>query len=62
MLVHLFGATSSPSCASYGLKKTATDNYSEFDIQTIDTLNRNFYVEDCLRPVTSVEDALNIVH
>ena len=48
MLVHLFGATSSPSCASYALRKTATDNQGEFDIQMIDTLNRNFYVHDCL--------------
>ena len=61
MLVHLFGATSSPSCASYALRKTATDNQSEFDIQMIDTLNRNFYVDDCLKSVPSVENALNIV-
>lgn len=26
MLVHLFGAVSSPSCANYALKKTAEDN------------------------------------
>ena len=45
-LVHLFGATPSPSCASYAIKKSATDNQGEFDIQTTDTLNRNFYVDD----------------
>ena len=61
MLVHLFGATSSPSCASYALKKTATDNQGEFDIQMIDTLNRNFYVDDCLKSAPSVENALTIV-
>jgi hypothetical protein len=61
MLVYLFGATSSPSCASYALKKTATDNQGEFDIQMIDTLNRNFYVDDCLKSVPSVENALTIV-
>ena len=51
----------SPSCASYALRKTATDNQGEFDIQMIDTLNRNFYVDDCLKSVPSVENALNIV-
>ena len=61
MLVHLFGATSSPSCASYALRKTATDNQGEFDIQMIDTLNRNFYVDDFLKSAPSVENALNIV-
>ena len=61
MLVHLFSATSSPSCASYALKKTATDNQGEFNIQMIDTLNRNFYVDDCLKLVRSVDNALNIV-
>ena len=41
MLVHLFGATSSPSCASFSLKKTASDNQGDFDGETIDTVNRN---------------------
>ena len=61
MLVHLFGATSSPSSVSYVLKKTATDNQGEFDIQMTDTLNRNSCVDDCLKSVPSVENALNIV-
>ena len=61
MMVHLFGATSSPTCTSYALKKTASDNQGEFDIQMIDTLNCNFYVDDCFKLVPSVENALNIV-
>jgi len=31
MLVHLFGTTSSPSCSSFCLKKTASDNLDEFE-------------------------------
>ena len=55
MLVHLFGATSSPSCASFCLKKTASDNKGEFDEETITTVNRNFYVDDCLKSVQSTD-------
>ncbi len=54
MLVHLFGATSSPSCASFALQKTAEDNKDDFDNETIETVKRNFYVDDCLKSVSSV--------
>ncbi|PFX28501.1 hypothetical protein AWC38_SpisGene6805 [Stylophora pistillata] len=53
MLVHLFGGVSSPSCANYALQKTADDNAEHFDKDTIQTVKRNFYVDDCLK---SVED------
>ena len=38
MNVHLFGGASSPSCANFALKKTAIDNASHFDHQTIETV------------------------
>ena len=44
MLVHLFGASSSPCCASLALKKSAKDFGSDFNAQTVDTVNRNFDV------------------
>ena len=53
MMVHLFGAISSPSCANYALTKTADDNREKFDPHVIKTVERNFYVDDCLK---SVED------
>lgn len=43
MTVHLFGATSSPSCASYALKRTAEDNKHKFSAEAIDTMKNNFY-------------------
>ena len=61
MLVHLFGATSSPCCASFALKKTARDNKTGYDVQTIDTVNRNFYVDDCLKSVPMVPEARRLV-
>lgn len=60
MLVHLFGATSSPSCASFSLRKTAADNQAEFDAETVDTVNRNFYVDDCLKSVPSTDKAVRL--
>ena len=60
MLVHLFGATSSPSCANFALKKTATDNAIEFDPQTIETIQANFYVDDCLKSVPTVNEGKHL--
>ena len=61
MTVHLFGATSSPSCCSYALKKTAEDNKQDFSKQVIDTVNRDFYVDDCLKSLPMKEEAVNLV-
>ena len=61
MLVHLFGATSSPSCASFALRQTAKDNRSCFDVQTIDSVYRNFYVDDCLRSLATTEEAKSLI-
>ena len=58
MTVHLFGAVSSPSCASFALKQTAKDNYEKYSDDVISTVNNNFYVDDCLKSVDSVEQAI----
>jgi hypothetical protein len=60
MTVHLFGATSSPSCCSYALKKTAEVNKQDFSKQVIDTVNRDFYVDDCLKSLP-MKEAVNLV-
>jgi len=60
MLVHLFGATSSPSCANFALRRTADDNQSEFDSEVTNTVHRNFYVDDCLKSTCTVEGAKRI--
>lgn len=61
MTVHLFGATSSPSCCSYALKKTAEDNQREFSKDVVDTVSRDFYVDDYLRSLPTKEEAVNLV-
>ena len=57
MTVHLFGATSSPGCANFALKRTAQDNEEEFGSTTANHLRRNFYVDDGLMSCPTVEEA-----
>ncbi len=60
MQVHLFGGASSPSCASFALKRTAEDNKSDFDPQTVEAVKKNFYVDDCLKSVKSDDAAIRM--
>ncbi|KAI4884310.1 hypothetical protein NFI96_008914, partial [Prochilodus magdalenae] len=62
MEVHLFGATSSPSCASYALRRCAEDNKHIFDASVVNTVLHNFYIDDCLTSVASPEQALSLYH
>ena len=61
MLVHLFGATSSPSCASYALRKCAEDNEGVFSSEATNAIRRNFYVDDCLKSVGTEEQAVTLI-
>jgi hypothetical protein len=61
MLVHLFGSISSPSCANFALKKTAKDNKEDFSPLAISTVEKDFYVDDCLKSVESDEVAIPLV-
>ncbi|XP_033106177.1 uncharacterized protein LOC117108309 [Anneissia japonica] len=56
MLVHLFGAVSSPSCANYALRKAASDAEGTYSEQVIDAIRKNFYVDNLLKSVVSHED------
>ena len=53
--VHFLGATSSPSCCQFALKRTAEDNKGEFPEEVVRTVKRNFYVDDCLKSVKSAK-------
>lgn len=44
---------SSPSCASFGLRKTAQDSSEDFGHEVIDTGVKNFFVDECLKSVKS---------
>ncbi len=60
MNVHLFGGASSPSCANFTLRKMAEDNASHFDDQAIQTVQSNFYVDDCLKSVREEDEAIKL--
>ena len=62
MMVHLFGATSSPSCANFGLRRTAEDNCQEFSKEAVDSVKDNFYVDDCLKSVPPETKAIGLVN
>ena len=58
MTVHLFGAVSSPACANFAVRKTAEDNAENVSADVINTVRWNFYVDDCLKSLPSVEDVV----
>ncbi|XDV54607.1 hypothetical protein PO909_022856, partial [Leuciscus waleckii] len=60
MMVHLFGATSSPSCACFALRKCAEDNQKCFSSAAVNTILHHFYVDDCLVSVGSEEEAVSL--
>ena len=60
MLVHIFGATSSPSVFGYALRKTATDNTEDFSRETLDAVMQYFYVDDLLKSFKTTREAVEI--
>ena len=61
MFVHLFGATSSPSCAGFCLRQAASEFEGSFGSSTIETIRKNFYVDDCLKSVPSPSEAIQLI-
>ena len=61
MSVHAFGLTSSPSVAGYALRRTVVDNQSKFSVETCNTVNRNFYVDDLLKGVATSEGLVALI-
>ena len=61
MLVHLFGATSSPSVCCWALRQTAIQYGETYDAKVLATVDCNFYVDDCLVSVDTNEEAKKLV-
>lgn len=61
MTVHLFGATSSPGCANFGFKRIAEDYQGEFGIEAAEFIRRDFYVDDGLKSVSDVSEAIDLI-
>ena len=62
MLVHFFGAVSSPSCSNYALLKTADDSNEKVMEEVIDKVKKNFYVDDCLKSTPTISHAVDLAH
>ena len=61
MLVHPFGARSSPFCANFALKQTILDHKADLSEMTIEVANNNIYVDDCIASVETIEDAQRVI-
>ena len=64
MLVTIFGAASSPCTANYVLRKTALENYGDtsFSTETIETVEKNFYMDDFLKSICDEATAVRMFH
>ena len=61
MVSHVFGATDSPACAVYALKKTAKDNARDFGNVAVDALLKDVYMDDLIKSVEGTQDAAGVV-
>ena len=60
MNVHLFGASSSPGCAIYGMQEIASDYLSQYPAAWF--VQENFYVDDGLARVASPTEAIQLTN
>ena len=61
MCVHLFGASSSPGCASFALKKIASQHEPMYGHIVKEFIHRNFYVDNGLKSVQTVREAIALI-
>ena len=62
VMVHLFGATLSPSCCCFILRRCANDIMTNASSKTVLALKRSFYVDDMLHFVKSGDDAVKLIN
>ncbi|KAJ8342685.1 hypothetical protein SKAU_G00326130 [Synaphobranchus kaupii] len=60
MTVHIFGASSSPGCANFGLKYLARQHESDYPSASA-FIEKDFYVDDGLTSIASVEEAKDLI-
>ncbi|XP_053472403.1 uncharacterized protein LOC128602541 [Ictalurus furcatus] len=61
MRVHIFGAASSPGCANYGMKYLTSKYENDYPLAAV-FIRKNFYVDDGLISVDSVQRANQLVN
>ena len=60
MTRHVFGLTSSPSCAVFALQQTARDHASAFSFEAVTSVTKNFYVDDFMKSLPTTSDAASL--
>ena len=53
---HIFGSKDSPTCANYALKRTATDNHTDYP-EAAESVHRNFLMDDYLESSSTIAEA-----
>ena len=54
---HIFGATDSPSCANFCLKRAAEDRKGRFSDEAVSAVDKDLYVDDFVKSLRSVSEA-----
>lgn len=62
MTSHIFGVSDSPSCANFCLKRAAEDNKGNFSEDAVNAVKKDFYVDDFIKLVKTVDEAKSLVH
>ena len=60
MQSHLFGASPSPSVATFALHQCARDNSKDFSLEAVLTVLMNFYVDDMLKSCKDEATAIRL--
>ncbi|XP_066927410.1 uncharacterized protein [Clytia hemisphaerica] len=61
MLVHIFGAKDSPTCANFALKQCAENVKEDYSEEAIQTVKRDFYMDDLIKSVDDEEKGVELV-
>ena len=60
MTSHIFGATDSPSCENFCLKRAAEEGRGRFSDDAVNAVNKDFYVDDFVKSVRTVNEASSL--
>ena len=61
MKVYLFGNTSSPAVAAFGLRKTAQEEEAQFGSDAREFVERDFYVDDGLKSLPGSAESIDLL-
>ena len=62
MLVHIQGAANSPCCSCYALNRASIDQKDMFSDLAVQTVLKNFYMDDLIKTVKTETDAVKLIH